>query len=243
MKDSYQDIFGELNRILIVFAHPDDMEIVCGGTVARLLNDEKKVRLVVLTNGGKGMHKSGQTEKQFGETRKAEQLSAGSELGIPKNENFNLDMPDGEIEADRNVIERIAFHIRQFQPDIIISHNPLCALVHTGANTGWVNHRDHRNVGLATFDAAYPYARDYGFFTDHFTKEKLKTHKVTKILYSDAYSDESELFFNIDDYIEMKTNALKKHVAPGIAVDADEYVDEAKHKDGYFESLGFVEIY
>ena len=39
---------------MVVAAHPDDNEIVCGGIVARLIDEGKRVRLVAMTNGGKG---------------------------------------------------------------------------------------------------------------------------------------------------------------------------------------------
>jgi len=54
IKDSFNDIFGAKNRVMVVVAHPDDNEIICGGIVARLIAEGKQVRLVVMTTGGKG---------------------------------------------------------------------------------------------------------------------------------------------------------------------------------------------
>jgi LmbE family N-acetylglucosaminyl deacetylase len=47
MKDSYDNIFGNKKKIMFVFAHPDDAEIYCGGTISRLVEDGKKVKLVL----------------------------------------------------------------------------------------------------------------------------------------------------------------------------------------------------
>ncbi|MBI1811771.1 MAG: PIG-L family deacetylase [Nitrospirae bacterium] len=54
LTDSYQRIFSKKNRILAVFAHPDDAELYAGGTIARLTQDGKIVRVVKVTSGNRG---------------------------------------------------------------------------------------------------------------------------------------------------------------------------------------------
>src|SRR3989338_7563436 len=111
IKDSYSKIFSDINNVLVVLAHPDDMEVNCCGLMARLCAEGKKVRLVVTTNGGKGMKdKEGVTEDSFAVSRIAEQKKAGEVLGIPESENFNLDIPDGELFHSLDNIEKIVFH-------------------------------------------------------------------------------------------------------------------------------------
>jgi len=111
IKDSYDDVFKDKKRVLVVMAHPDDNEIICGGIVARLLDDGKRVRLVVLTNGGKGFQdRTDVTEKEFAKIRVAEQFNAGVELGIPREEIFNLGIPDGEVEDTLENIEKSCFY-------------------------------------------------------------------------------------------------------------------------------------
>ena len=46
--------FGEVERVLVVAPHPDDAEIGCGGTVARLTQDGVEVYYLIATNGDKG---------------------------------------------------------------------------------------------------------------------------------------------------------------------------------------------
>src|SRR4030042_4007857 len=122
MKDSFGQIFGDKKKILVVMGHPDDCEIICGGTVARLLDEGKKVRTLAMTNGGKGMRdRTDVKEEQFAKIRLGEQIKAGMELGLPREEIFNLDIPDGELEDSVENIEKIVYHIRQFKPDIIIT--------------------------------------------------------------------------------------------------------------------------
>jgi LmbE family N-acetylglucosaminyl deacetylase len=243
VKDSFDEIFGSLNKVLVVMAHPDDMEITCGGLVARLTDVGKKVRLVVTTNGGKGMQdKKGFSENDFGQARSEEQLKAGEILGIPQRENFNLQFPDGEVSSGIESIEKIVFHIREFKPDIVITHNPEDIIVHFFEKSSWVNHHDHRNTGTVTIDALYPYSRDRGFFPEHFEKG-MEQHTVTKLLLTDSYVKPQCKYFQIDKYASKKRAALQQHLSAFSPEDASDFVEENKIDDHYFEPLGFYEVY
>ena len=243
MKDQYDEIFNDVQRILVVFAHPDDCEIVCGSTVARLRDEKKDVRLVVTTTGGKGVQdKTGISEEEFGKKRQQEQINGGIALGIPENENFNLGIPDGEVEPDLSTIGKIVYHIREFKPDLIITHNPSDEIIDFPPSARWVNHRDHRNTGLATLDAAYPYSRDNNFFPDQLSSG-LTRHEVRKFLFSDSYTKPYAISFNTEDYLDHKRKALEAHEI-AIAKDLiEDYIGEMKQDEGYFELLGYVTIY
>lgn len=52
--DSFNKIFGNKKRILVIMPHPDDTELYCGATVARLIQSGKRVRVVKMTYGDKG---------------------------------------------------------------------------------------------------------------------------------------------------------------------------------------------
>lgn len=243
IKDSYSEIFSDINNVLVVLAHPDDMEVNCGGLMARLCADGKKVRVVITTNGGKGMKdKEGLTEKGFGISRVDEQKRAGEVLGVPASENFNLNLPDGELFHSLDNIEKIVFHIRQFKPDIVITHNPEDMFIHFFERSVWVNHNDHRSTGLVVADAVYPYSRDRGFFPKHF-KDGLSPHIVNKLLIADSYTKGAVKYFAVDDYTEQKKKALQQHVSAFSPDDADGYVEENKFDNGYFEPLAYYKVY
>jgi LmbE family N-acetylglucosaminyl deacetylase len=240
--DSFETIFKDKNRVLVVTAHPDDMELICGGTVSRLLKTGRQVRTAVMTNGGKGMRdRTDVLEKEFGELRLKEQKAAGKALGLPEAEIINLNIPDGELENSVENIEKIVFHIRQFKPDIVISQNPKEVLVRFSDSSRLVNHRDHRHAGLITWDAVYPYSRDRGFFPEHFTKCNLTPHTVNFILYSDAYSDPNVQYFEVTDFIEQRKNALKQYRSSLTGQEVDDLMDEIKDGDRYFEPLGYTD--
>lgn len=245
IKDSYDDIFSDKQRILVVMAHPDDNEIICGGTVARLLSDGKKVRVVVLTNGGKGFqNRTDVTEEKFAKTRIGEQYAAGARLGISKNENFNLGIPDGELENSLENIEKVVFHIRQFKPDIVITQNPFDSINKFDKKISWVNHRDHRHTALITIDAVYPYSRDRGFFPKQFSEGGLEPHEVNELLFSDSYTYPDVLYFDITQFIDKKRQALLEHKNAFSADDIEEeFIEETKLERGKnFERLLHVVV-
>lgn len=243
IKDSFDEIFKDVKKVLVVLAHPDDMEIVCGGIVARLTSDKVQVRLVVTTNGGKGMKdKEGLKENEFAKLRTSEQVKAGGILGIQESQNFNLGIPDGEFETNIENIGKVASHIREFKPDLVITHNPTPDIINFFDKSHWVNHRDHRNTGQVTLDACYPYARDTGFFTEQL-ESGLKPHSVTKVLLADSYTSPSVKYFQIDKFLDKKKKALQQHLTAFDPADADDYIEENKIENGYYEPLGYYKIY
>jgi len=243
IKDSFDEIFSDIKRILIVLAHPDDMEIVCGGTIARLTSQNKQVRLVVTTNGSKGTKEKNISEEDFSSQRISEQLSAGKILGISREQNFNLNIPDGELENNVDNIEKIVLHLREFQPEIVITHNPDDHLIIFNNTSHWVNHRDHRHTGSIALDAVYPYSRDRGFFPDQLNKHQLSPCGVNKILLSDSYTKDYLKYFSIDNFLEQKRKALKQHISAFDPSTVDDYIDENEINGSYFEPLGFLKVY
>jgi LmbE family N-acetylglucosaminyl deacetylase len=128
----------ERTRILLLGAHPDDADIKAGGTCAKWVAHGDTVMLVSVTDGGAGHQNLRRPE--LVERRRAEALAAGAVLGL---EYRVLDLPDGQLlptlEA-RNTILRL---IRDFRPDLIITHRPADY------------HPDHRYVAQLVQDAAY----------------------------------------------------------------------------------------
>ncbi|MFA6518779.1 MAG: PIG-L family deacetylase [Candidatus Shapirobacteria bacterium] len=241
--DSYQKIFKNKKRILVVLAHPDDNEIICGGLVARLISDKKKVRLLSMTNGGKGVRERNDiSEKEFAEIRKNEQINAGKQLGVSSNEIFNLDIPDGELETNLDAIKKVVYHLRQFQPDIIITHNPEEIINWYSKSVGWVNHRDHRHTAEILLDATYPYCRDRAFFPEQFKIKNLKPCYVSEYLFSDSYTHPDAICFDVTSFVDKKRVALKEHTNGLNQDEIDGFLDEIKKGTKSYEVLRYVNL-
>lgn len=243
MKDSYKEILEDKDRILIVLAHPDDAEICFGGTIARLRRDGKNVRTVIATNGNKGMHEGNYSTEEFRKIRLDSQKKAGLKLGLKEEEIFNLDIPDGEVEASIENIEKVVYHLREFQPQIIITHNPFELINDFDKEIRWINHRDHRKLAELVFDATYPYCRDNGYFPQQI-EDGLKACYVSEFLMTDCYLRNNPVGFEVSDFLKEKESSLKEHMAGGVLSqeEVDGFMEEIQHEGGNFEILGYAKI-
>jgi N-acetylglucosamine malate deacetylase 1 len=102
--------------VLAIGAHPDDIELSCGGTVIKLVKQGKKVGILDLTEGELGTRGNR-------EVRAREAENAGRVLGVSVRE--SLSISDGNIEnTPANRIEVIRA-IRKFRPDVLLIPHPI----------------------------------------------------------------------------------------------------------------------
>lgn len=120
--------------ILAIGAHPDDVELGCGGTLIKMISEGKKVAIVDLTQGELGTRG---TE----ETRKQEAENAAKILGISSRE--NLKMKDGFLQNSEEYQMRIVKIIRKYQPEIVL------------ANAIDDRHPDHAKAAKLISDACF----------------------------------------------------------------------------------------
>jgi LmbE family N-acetylglucosaminyl deacetylase len=90
------------HNVVIISAHPDDMEIGMGGTVAKLVESMAVITSVIITNGGRSSNPFAMTEQQMAETRREEALRAAGVLGVT--EVIFCDEPDAADEIDTKVV-------------------------------------------------------------------------------------------------------------------------------------------
>lgn len=99
--------------ILAIGAHPDDVELGCGGTILKLVEEGKKIAIVDLTKGELGTRGTEQTRRE--EAEKASGL-----LGISARE--NLEMKDGFLINSEEYQLRIVKMIRKYRPEIVLGN-------------------------------------------------------------------------------------------------------------------------
>jgi LmbE family N-acetylglucosaminyl deacetylase len=191
-------------RVLVIAAHPDDIEFGAGGTVARWVDEGAAVRYVVVTRGERGSDDPDADVEALAVAREAEQRAAAAELGVAGVDFLNE--PDGQVRASLELRERITYGIRAFRPEVVMTHDPTVLFV----NNEWVNHPDHRAVGEATVDAVFPTARDPLNFRHHLDAG-LAAWKVAELyLWS---TNEANQVVDIGDTLERKIAALAHHAS------------------------------
>jgi len=107
-------------RVLAVGAHPDDLEILCGGTLAKYAKLGHKVIMAHLLNGDKGHYEM--DSRELARIRKKEAGKAARAIGA---EMLTLDLPDGELFSNLETRKKVIDLIREARPDVIITHAPI----------------------------------------------------------------------------------------------------------------------
>jgi LmbE family N-acetylglucosaminyl deacetylase len=211
MTDAYNSIFKDKKTVMVIMAHPDDMEVMAGGTVARLVADGKKVISVKVTSGNRGSRGAVIPMDELAKIRATEDAESMKVLGIPPEHSVILGVNDGEVENSFDVIGKISLQIRKFQPELIITFSPDEVFISHGAGKTWVNHRDHRNTAMCAIDAAYPFSRDRSFFPEQFEQPGIEPAHCTEFLIADSSSNADEVFINVADYVETAKKATMCH--------------------------------
>ena len=99
--------------VIAVGAHPDDVEIGCGGTVARLAEDGYRVGIIDLTDGEPTPGSSGP------EVRAAEARRAADILGAEKR--ITLDLPNRRLFDDFQARVALATEFRRLRPRLVLA--------------------------------------------------------------------------------------------------------------------------
>ena len=107
-------------RVLAVGCHPDDLEIACGGTLRKYVEQGAEVYMCHVANGDQGHVVIEPQELAAIRTLEAE--NAGKIIGAKQV--FNLDVSDLQVNShDLDVMDAMADIVRFTRPDVIITHN------------------------------------------------------------------------------------------------------------------------
>jgi len=192
-------LFAEVpDRVLAVYAHPDDADVACGATLAKWADAGSEVHLLLLADGGKGTSDPSVDPSELAKTRAQEVAMAGEVLGLSSVEILGIE--DGMIPEQSDLIEVLVARIRAIKPTCVVGHDPTAVFF----GSVYVNHRDHRAAGWALLDAASPAAGQ-----PHYFPEAGAPHRVRDLLLSGTL--EADAFVDVSSTIDQKVTAVTAH--------------------------------
>jgi LmbE family N-acetylglucosaminyl deacetylase len=142
-----------VRRVLIVTAHPDDVDFGTAGTVAAFTKAGVEVTYCIATNGDAGGSDRAVSRCDMAAIRQREQRAAAAEVGVT--DVHFLGHPDGRLRPTIELRRDISRVIRQVRPERVLTQSP---------ERRWdfifASHPDHLAAGEATVCAVYPDARN-----------------------------------------------------------------------------------
>ncbi|MFZ1399458.1 MAG: PIG-L family deacetylase, partial [Candidatus Promineifilaceae bacterium] len=116
------DAFADVKRLIVIAAHPDDLETMCGGTIYQLAQRGVEITSVNCTLGDIGAQNDALSRPALATARLAETEAAAQVLGL--RQTFNLGRPDGELLPDLALRAEIARLYRLTQADTLFTFDP-----------------------------------------------------------------------------------------------------------------------
>ena len=189
-------------KVLVIGAHPDDPETMCGGTILKLKAMGVEVVSVYLTSGEAGIR--GKSHEESRTIRQAEARRACEAMGVRP---IFMTQIDGNAEVNKERYAEMLALIEAEKPDMVITHWSIDS------------HRDHRVCAVLVYDAW----RQSGYSFDLYYGEVmtgLQTQNFTPTLWVD-----------ITDYKIQKEKAYMCHESQGMA-EVKEYHDTMERMRG-----------
>ena len=195
---------NEIERILVVTAHPDDVDFGSGGTVAAWTNLGIEVSYCICTNGDQGGEDDAVPREEMPRIRQAEQRAAGEALGV--SDIHFLNYRDGWLAPTFELRRDIVRVIRQVRPDRMVIQSP-----ERNWNRIHASHPDHMAAGEAAIQAVYPDARNAFAWPELLSEEGLAPWTVGEVWVASSASPDH--WADITDTFPRKIEALTRHLS------------------------------
>ncbi len=215
---------------LAVYAHPDDADVGCGGTLARWAARGCAVHLVICTDGGRGTGDASVDPAALAVRRAGEVAAAAALIGLASHR--ILDVPDGEVDERPGFRGELVAMIRSVKPEVVLGHDPTAVFF----GQDYFNHRDHRAAGWALLDALSPSA-----VLPHYYPEAGPPHQAVAAYLSGTL--EPDVWVDITGTVETKVTAVCCHASqfPGGSEWAAAAVRRRAEEEGRRAGVAFAE--
>lgn len=191
-------------KILAIGAHLDDIELACGGTLAKAIENGHKVKVLIMSKSGY-TNKDGAVQRS-NEVAVKEGVKALQTLGCKDIEILDFETKDIPFRSD--VVNAIDVCISKFNPDMIFTHHP------------FDTHQAHEGVAKATIAAARRKNTVYFF-------EPIAPSGRSYVAFKPT------LYVGIDETVDKKIKALKCHKSEYHKFGGEDWVEGVKCRCGF----------
>ncbi len=163
-----------VDRVLVVTAHPDDVDFGAAGTIAAFTNAGVEVHYCVVTDGEAGGDDRAMARREMAAVRREEQRAAAATVGV-RGVTF-LGYPDGRLMPTIELRRDLTRVIRRVRPQRVVTQSPERAW-----DRIFASHPDHLAAGEAATCAVYPDARNPFAHPELLDGEGLEPHVVGEL--------------------------------------------------------------
>jgi LmbE family N-acetylglucosaminyl deacetylase len=195
----------EVERALVVVAHPDDLDFGAAGTLAQWVDAGIEVSYCCITDGDAGGFDPDVPRSEIGGIRQAEQRAAAKEVGVE--DLVFLGYPDGRLTASIELRRDISRVIRQRRPQRMLIQSP-----ERNWDRIYASHPDHLAAGEAAVAAVYPDARNPFAHLD-LAAEGLEAWTVEELWVMAGPAGDHNHVVDVTDAFDRKLAALRAHVS------------------------------
>ena len=187
-------------RALAIYAHPDDPDVSCGGTLAAWASQGAEIHVAICTAGDKGTSDPAISPVELAKRRAAELAEAAKVLGLAAQ--HTLGYSDGELPPENDLCGELVALVRTIRPVTVLCPDPTAVFF----GEEYFNHRDHRAVGFAALDAVCPAAALPLYFPGAGPAHQVETALMSGTL-------EPTVWVDVTTTIDQKLAAVSSHVS------------------------------
>ena len=193
-----------VERILVITAHPDDVDFGVAGSVATWTDAGIQVTYCLVTDGEAGGSDRSLSRAEMAELRQAEQTAAAKVVGVE--DLVFLGHPDGRVQPTLDLRRDLSRVIRQVRPQRVVTQSP-----DRNYERIYASHPDHLAAGEAALCAVYPDARNPFAYPELLEDEGLEPWSVAETWLMAAGAPNR--FVDVNDTFDRKSDALRSHAS------------------------------
>jgi len=223
-------------RILVIAAHPDDIEFGMAGSAALWVEAGAQITYCLVTDGAAGSNEKDIVPADLIKRRKEEQLDAAKVVGV-RDVRF-LDYADGTLQPTLQLRRDLTRVIREVRPHRVVINDPTTVLL-SGEGESYINHPDHRAAAEAALYAVFPSAETRPIFPE-LLEEGFEPHHVVELYLQ--LTEKPDTAIDITSVHDRKIQALLCHRSQ-LNEDSIEFIRKYDHFTGEQVGVEYAEVF